>query len=256
MVAGLFGPANWQVIKRDAKAAIAQRAPRPSTPVASKQSTEAAAKGAALHDWEPFFAHFGDATPQDAVSSTMLAFGRLMNDWHGYNQSGSRTPRATRAAVADDQARRLVKIVQALLGPKCTSKLHAVLCHAAEEIILRDDLTMADTSSNEEKHKEENAAYKLSNRQTMSAGRQVLTVAQSRVILQEELVALEATGLPRDAASLRPPGADASSDADVAASSSEDDGQEPVGQVSAQGGKRTAIATICEWQGLYESPTC
>lgn len=35
------------------------------------------------YDWVPFFARFGDTTPQDAITSTILDFGQLINDLHG-----------------------------------------------------------------------------------------------------------------------------------------------------------------------------
>jgi len=64
-----------------------------------------------------------------------------------------------------------------LFGHKSTSKLHAVLFHAAAELRLRKSLTVADTSLNEQKHKEEKAAYRRTNRQVRAAGRQLLTVS-------------------------------------------------------------------------------
>jgi len=44
-----------------------------------------ATKAVVPYDWGPFFARFGDTTPQDAITSTMLEFGQLINDLHGYN---------------------------------------------------------------------------------------------------------------------------------------------------------------------------
>lgn len=146
---------------------------------------------AGAYDWEPFFQRFGDMLPQNAMTCTMAAFGQLMNDFHGYNQSSSPPSRAEMAQCFRSQAQDFaLGMVEPLFGIKRSSKLHELNCHAAEEIELRGDFTMADTSAKEQKHKEEKAAYRRTNRHTASAGRQLLTVAQARIILQDEEVQL------------------------------------------------------------------
>lgn len=185
MTAGLFGPANWTAVKARAKARIANKA-------AGHPDGDGSP-----YDWEPFFERFGDMLPEDAVTATMIAFGELMHYVHGYNEAGARSSRAERTAAVRQQTRNFVLgMLEPLFGRKSTPKLHEVLCHACDEVMLRDDLCMADTSFNEQKHKEEKAGYKLTNRQVQTAGRQQLKVTQARLILQAEKdeLAANATG--------------------------------------------------------------
>lgn len=207
MVAGLFGPANWQAVKVAAKERIARRhrdqaaegdedahglssgsAEEPLTSAAiASAGPDGSKEGLSEYNWEPYFQRFGDMLPQDAVTSTMLAFGQLMNDWHGYNQPNELAPPAVRVAQVMKQAHDFViGMVEPLFGRKRSSKLHEVLCHAAEEIELREDFSMADTSPNEQTHKYEKAGYKKTNRHAASVGRQLLREVQSRNILKEE----------------------------------------------------------------------
>lgn len=212
MVDGLFGPANWQAVKTKARLDIARRAVKRGFASARRQpdGERAAASGRATpsedgapaaaaessFDWEPYFQRFGDIKPQDAMTSMMVAFGRLMNDFSGYNQPSTPPTRTERAARVRQQAQDFVLgMVEPLFGTKRSSKLHELLCHAADEIELREDFSMADTSPNERKHKEEKAAYRRTNRHTASAGRQLLTVAQARILLQEEEARLMADKL-------------------------------------------------------------
>lgn len=205
MVDGLFGPANWEAVKAQARFDISRRRSTRlrqdggtvafSAPAASAPGGAAGLPAPGTYNWEPFFQRFGDMTPQDAMTSVMAAFGRLVSDFYGYNQPSTAPTRAERAARVRQQAQDFaLGMVQPLFGSKRSTKLHEALCHAADEIELREDFSMADTSLNEQKHKLEKAAYRRTNRQTASSGRQLLTVAQARVVLQrEEALAARAT---------------------------------------------------------------
>lgn len=173
MTAGLFGPANWPAVKEQA--------------LVRKRQGTAHTGDVPPYDWGPYITRFWDKLPEDAVSATMIAVGELMHSLHGYNESRDRPSRAERARSLAQQARAFVLgMLEPLFGTKHTPKLHGVLCHIGDEVQLRDDLSMADTSLNEQKHKEEKAAYKLTNRQSQIFARQQLKVTQSRLILQAE----------------------------------------------------------------------
>jgi len=199
MAAGLFGPANWALVKAEALAAISARhqgrgtgdAP---TDRALQESVavfggRSAPEGSSPRpcDWEPFFEHFGYATPQDAVTSTLIAFGKLTCIVHGYNESLDLLSREDRAKRLQDRAETwLVKMVKPLSGAKNEVKVHMLLSHAAEEILDGNNLDFADTSVNEAAHKLEKAAYARTNRQTRGHARQLLKIAQSRLLLAAE----------------------------------------------------------------------
>lgn len=109
--------------------------------------------------------------PPDAMTSVMADFGRLVDDFHSYNQPDPLPSRADSAARVREQVNDFVLgIVRRLFGSKWSSKLHEVLCHAAEEIELREDISMVDTSPNEQNHKQEKAASRRTYRHTGSAG--------------------------------------------------------------------------------------
>lgn len=163
MTAGFFGPGNWPVLEAKAKAQIANSA--------AAQPVQDIPEPA--YDWMPYFARFRDALPEDGVTSTLVAFGELMNSLHGYNEASPRPSREERAASVLQQAQDFVLgLLEPLFGSKHTPKLHETLCHACDEILLREDLSMADTSLKEQKHKGKKAGYKLTNLQTETAGRQ------------------------------------------------------------------------------------
>jgi len=139
------------------------------------------------YDWEPFFEHFRDAAHQDAVISTLIAFGKLTCIVHGYSESFDLLSRADRAKRLQARAEIwLLKMVKPLFGAKNTVKVRMLLSHAAEESLDRNDLNFADTSVNEAAHKLEKAAYMRNNRQTRGHARQLLTMAQSRLLLDVE----------------------------------------------------------------------
>ena len=148
------------------------------------------------YDWEPFLEHFGDATPQDAVTSTLIVFDKLTCIVHGYNESFDFLSRADRAKRLQDRAETwLLKMVKPLFGAKNKVKVHMLLSHAEEEILDRNDFEFADTSVNEAAHKLEKAAYARTNRQTRDHARQLLTIAQSRLLLAAEDGEVAATEL-------------------------------------------------------------
>jgi len=142
-----------------------------------------------------------------------------------------------------------------LFGHKSTSKLHAVLCHAAAELRLRKSLTVADTSLNEQKHKEEKAAYWRTNRQVRAAGRQLLTVSQSRTILAREEAMATAEAAVEGGASVLPATAPMEEDA-WDSSSSEDcvaepvEFEEPEAVAGVQTGVCTPVGLVSEWPEL------
>lgn len=126
-------------------------------------------------------------TPPDAMTSVMADFGMLVDDSHSYNQPEPLPSRAESAARIREQVKDFVLgMVRRLFGSKLSSKLHEVLCHAAEETELRKDISMADTCPKEQIHKQEKAAPRRTNRHTGSVSLLLLTVAQSRILLQED----------------------------------------------------------------------
>ncbi|KAK1863257.1 hypothetical protein I4F81_005815 [Pyropia yezoensis] len=108
MVDGLFGPANWEAVKAQARSDISRRRSTRlrqdggtvafSAPAASAPGGAAGLPAPGTYNWEPFFQRFGDMTPQDAMTSVMAAFGRLVSDFYGYNQPSTAPTRAERAA--------------------------------------------------------------------------------------------------------------------------------------------------------------
>lgn len=167
---------------------------------------------------------FGDMLPQDAITLTMAAFGMLMNDFHGYNLPCTPPTRAERMArtfrFQQEVSHCMLGMIEPLFGAKRSSTLHELLCHSSEEIQLRNDFSMADTSPNDQLHKDENAACKCRIHHAATVGRQLLTVAQERDILREEDVkVLKALEVDLDgcdvseesAAELQPEEADAAS---------------------------------------------
>lgn len=194
MVDGLFGPATWMVVKTQAQVDIARRTVKQGlaiwrTPeLAGDYGVRAGAPStAAEYDCEPVSQIFGEALLQDAMKSTMEAFGRLMNVFPGYNQHCTPPSRAMMALRVRTQCQEFsLRMIQPLFASKRSSMLHKLLYYAAEEIELRVDFSMADTSPNEQKHKEEKAASRRTNRHTASAGRQLLSVSQARIMLQAE----------------------------------------------------------------------
>lgn len=273
MVDGLFGPASWSVVKAKARVVIARRAVerglasarvgcdgRTATSSAARTPAEAAHNAPVAeprYDWEPFFQRFGDMLPQDALTSTMAAFGKLMNDFHGYNKASTQPTRAQRAELARQQAEDFaLGMVLPLFGAMRSSKLHELLCHAAEEIELRDDFSMADTSANEQKHKEEKAEYRRTNRHTASAGRQLLTVAQARIMLQDEEKKLAEEQPNVEVVPEHPRivdsdvGSEDSGGSDVASSDEEDVDAAGASHVSSTGGVRVPVDMLRKRQGL------
>lgn len=198
MLDGLFRPTDWKTIKATARARIARKnvalgfSSALSQHHASSAPPEDDSTGdnAAAYDWEPFFMRFGDMLPKDAITLTMAACGRLMNDFHGYNLPCTPPTRAERMARTLRTQKQvfdcMLGMIEPLFGAKRSSKLHEFLFHAAEEIQLRNDFSMADTVPNEQLHEDEKAAYKCSNCHAATLGRQLLTDAQVRAILREE----------------------------------------------------------------------
>lgn len=265
MVEELFDPANWLVIKAKARARIARHAIASGAASARVQDsgfpvleTPAVENAAQEHDWEPFFQRFGDMLPQVALNATMAAFGQLMNDLHGYNKTNDSLPRAELTERVRTQVQDLaVGMVEPLFGAKSSSKLHEHLCHAADEMRLRGDFTMADTTPNEQKHKQEKAAYKRTNRQAATAGLQHLTVVQARIILQEEDDKVVADSPENEEAEeIAPTAAELASEgsADSDAASGDMDGDLPVAGVVPKAlrerGVRVSVQALAERPGL------
>jgi len=280
MAAGLVGPANWALVKAEALAAISARHQGRSTgdaPTARALQESVAVFGGKSapegsfpkpYDWEPFFEHFGDATPQDAVTSTLIAFGKLTCIVHGYNESFDLLSRVDRAKRLQNRAEAwLFKMMKPLFGAKNTVKVHMLLSHAAEEILDRNDLDFADTSVNEAAHKLQKAAYARTNRQTRGHARQLLTIAQSRLLLAAEdgEVAARESRVPDTASDVEETviiERDTCKDSDSDKSYESDmDGPElprwdagidslQLGSKGPRGGKKTPLHQIAEWPGL------
>jgi len=280
MAAGLFGPANWDHVKTEALAAIAIRRSRrrsgeaaagrvfPTTVSPSTGKTPANPHRLSC-DWEPFFEHFGDATPQDAVAATLIAFGKLMCTAQGYNDSSAGMSRDERAARLQKQSQDwLLTMVKPLFGARNTVKVYMLLSHASSEIIDRGDLDFAESSVNEAEHKAQKVAFARTNRQTRAHARQLLTVAHSRRLLASEDAAvvddephvaeppsqLSDTGINHCDSSGSEPDSDQSSEADPEDPSPIrwDAGIESA-SVSGQGsreGTRTPLLQVVEWTGM------
>lgn len=95
--------------------------------------TRALENAAQEHDWEPLFQRFGNMLPEDALNATMSAFVEGLNDLHGYNKTNDSLPRAELSERLRTQVKGFaVGMVEPLLWAKCSSKLHELLCHAAD----------------------------------------------------------------------------------------------------------------------------
>lgn len=114
---------------------------------------------------------------------------------------------------------------------------------------------MADKSLNEQKNKEEKAAYWRTNRQVRASGRQLLTASQSRTILVRADAMETAEAARAGGAFLLPATAPMEEDA-WESSSSDDCGGEPVefedpeAVAGVQTGVCSPVGLVSEWPGL------
>lgn len=127
---------------------------------------------------------------------------------------------------------------------------------------LRGDFTMADTTPNEQKHKQEKEAYKRTNRDAATTGCQLLAVVQARAIIQEGVDKVDAESSEnKEAEETAATAAELLSDgfADSDAASGDMDGDIPVPGVVPkalrESGVRMSVQALAERPGLGELPS-
>lgn len=180
---------------------------------------------------------FGDIPLEDAVL-TMFCQAAMVNGMlFGDNEySLAVMPDSTAVAIAD-AAHVLGRMIQVLLGPVHTTKLHRLMYHLLQELRGRGNLAEGDTSENESKHTTCKQMFRRSNKRGPTLPLQMLRAEETQNYIVEAHQKEERAA--RRAVSER--GAPASTT------------EEPVASYR---GVRVTLSSVAAWDGLSALPAC
>lgn len=130
---------------------------------------------------------FGDGPLEDAVL-TMFCHAALANNLlFGDNVRDSTYTTDSQAASLAAEARVLGDMVQALLGPVHTTKLHRLMFHLLAELRNRGNLAEGDTSANEHRHSQTKQMFRRSNKRGALLMLQLIRADETRAAVLARL---------------------------------------------------------------------
>lgn len=129
---------------------------------------------------------FGDIPLEDAVL-TMFCQAALVNGMLlGDNKYSARIMPDSTAVEIADAAHLLGRMIQALLGPVHTTKLHRLMYHLLQELRFRGNLAEGDTSENESKHTSCKQMFRRSNKRGPTLPLQMLRAEEAQDYIVDE----------------------------------------------------------------------
>lgn len=167
MVAGLFGP------RACSHSPSASREPAPETAsndddaIQSDAEDDAEDQPTVGPDMSPDSAYhsiFGDVPLEDAVLVMFCQAALVNNLLYRDNMADAYTMTDADASEVASAARLLGHMIQELLGPVATTKLHRLMFHLLQELRNRGNLAEGDTSINEHMHASGKGMFRRSNK--------------------------------------------------------------------------------------------
>lgn len=123
---------------------------------------------------------FGDIPLEEAVLTMFCQAAKVTNMLFGDNQYSYPVMADSTAVAIADAARFLGEMVQVLLGPVHTTKLHRLMYHLLQELRGRGNLVEGDTSTNESKHSLYKQMYRRTNKRGSTLPLQMLRADETQ----------------------------------------------------------------------------
>lgn len=191
--------------------------------------------GPDMRHGSPYYTIFGDIPLEDAVL-TMFCQAALVNGMlFGDNQYSVAVMPDSMAVSIADAAHMLGRMVQVILGPVHTTKLHRLMYHLLQELRNRGNLSEGDTSENESMHARCKQMFRRSNKRGATLPLQMLRAEETQDYILGEY---ENEGRAAKRATREAEAPDAG------------------GPVASYRGVRVTLSSICAWPGLSALPTC
>lgn len=182
-----------------------------------------------------YYTVFGKILLEDAVL-TMFCQATMVNGMlFGDNEYSVEAMPDSMAVAIADAAHLLGRMIQVLLGPVHTTKLHRLMYHLLQELRNRGNLSEGDTSENESKHTSCKQMFRRSNKRGATLPLQMLRAEETQEYILDEYKR-EARVATRAANEMEVPEA-----------------QVPMASYR---GVRVILSSVAEWAGLSTLPAC
>lgn len=132
------------------------------------------------YDWAPYRAVFGDTPMQDAVTSMFSEYAVLYARIAGWVTACKPAPMTVQEAqeIAKHAEGFVLNYMTPILGPLHTSKVHKLLRHVLDSILMHGHLKNGNTSSNESEHKIDKKFYRRTNKSIATFTAQIVRQSQ------------------------------------------------------------------------------